>query len=179
MFGSWWILVCSNTNFNSLNASFTACLRSVFGFSKLVPSSEVHTFAGVPTLIDYLPFWLGSRVVALNLHGHVDIFTKERNLRTSILSNLPPMSYNLRGTTLASRELNAMNNNYFPDSVREWYCKCKEVISKGEDLIRSNGPTGYKLGLKRSFVPVLLDKNTVVGPGVKQLNEFYYNLRTS
>ena len=180
LFGSWWILQCSDTNFNSLNASFTACLRGALGFSKLVPNSEVHSFAGIPSLTEYLPYWFSTRVLGLNLHGHSDIFTMKSELKSSILNYVPTISYNLRKSTLITRESSLISSsNYFPESVDFWHEKCLEIMAKGEELIRNLGPVGYKDALKRIYVPRLIDKNTIIAPGVKFLNEKYYNLRVN
>ena len=180
LFGSWWILQCSDSNLHSLNTSFTQCLKAACGFSKLVPSDEVHAYAGIPSLLEYLPYWFGSRVLGLNLHGHEDIFSLHDKLKSQLFEKVPEVSYNFRHSTSLSRlEHFVSNDDYFPVSVDKWKTKCKPIIERGEYLIGRMGPYAYKNSLKRQFLPKIIDKKINIGIGVKQLNEFYYDLRVT
>ena len=172
LFGTWWLLLIAKSVFHGLVSSFTSILRSACGFNRLVPSNLVHSFTGVPSLKDYSTYWFGTRAITSRLNGFRDIFDLFQKFRSSLPSSTS--SYNTRASTKSATEASVVKASMFSETIMDWADPVQEIIELGFSLMARAGPIAYKFNLKNRLIPKITPKEILCGPGIKLLNEEYF-----
>ena len=174
LYGSFWLLVLSKSQFDTLSCSIMGLFRAVAGFNKMVPTETVLEFLGLDSLSTYFCYWLATRSADAKVTGQFDIFNIYLlEPESNELPISPRHSYNLRQSTVRATS-SSKSESKFPLNAEIWF---ENTVDMRKDALGFFGQylKGYKVKLKRKYLKRILAKGTEVIEAVDELNKKYYN----
>ena len=175
MYGSFWLLVLSKSQFDILSSALLGLFRAVAGFNRMVPSETVLDFLGVDSLHDYFRYWLATRSTDATMTGQFDIFNTYLEEPFYLeLPDSPRHKYNLRQSTTKTVS-SSKSESKFPVATEVWF---EDAAMMRNEALKYFGEClkGYKGKLKRKFLKRILAKGTDITKAVDELNTKYYEI---
>ena len=169
IFGSYWILQLSATQFTKLSANWPRLIKAALGLFRPVPFSATLEITSLDSIDNYLVYWFSVRWFESIKSKKVSIFTHAENDRVSILSS-KQRTRQLRTSTHENTLLSILNKSTYTANIFRWIDSIKPSV----ELAAQIESTNYKLFLKKQLLSRPLDKATIMKKAVDYLNDKYF-----
>ena len=174
IFGTYWILQLSTHQLTQLTSNWPRLIKAALGLFRPVPFSTTLELTSLDSIEVYLVYWFAIRWFESRKFDKASIFTNAAIDRANILNNTT-RERQLRVSTQQNTLRSILNRSTYTQNIFSWLDKCKLWV----DFLEENPTPKYKELLKKKVLSRPLDKSTVMGKAVLELNEKYFVNRST